>query len=77
LLSDTHLKDGLSGIDLALEIQRERDLPVIFLTAYSDEETVNNAKQASPFGYFIKPVETRELQINIEMALYKFRIEKS
>lgn len=76
LLSDTHLKDGLSGIDLALEIQHERDLPVIFLTAYSDEDTVNKAKQASSFGYFIKPVETRELQINIEMALYKFRIEK-
>ena len=76
LLSDIHLKDGLSGIDLALEIQRENDLPVIFLTAYSDEDTVNKAKQASPFGYIIKPVETRELQINIEMALYKFRIEK-
>ena len=76
LLSDIHLKDGLSGIDLALEIQRENDLPVIFLTAYSDEDTVNKAKEASPFGYIIKPVETRELQINIEMALYKFRIEK-
>jgi len=76
LLSDIHLKEGLSGIDLALEIQRENDPPVIFLTAYSDEDTVNKAKQASPFGYIIKPVETRELQINIEMALYKFRIEK-
>ena len=76
LLSDIHLKEGLSGIDLALEIQRENDPPVIFLTAYSDEDTVNKAKQASPFGYIIKPAETRELQINIKMALYKFRIEK-
>lgn len=76
LLSDINLRHGLSGIDLAQRIQSLMDIPVVFLTAYSDEETVAQAKKVTPFGYIIKPVENRELQITIEMALYKFRIEK-
>lgn len=76
LLSDIHLRHGLSGIDLAQRIQEVIDVPVVFLTAYSDEDTVAKAKTITPFGYIIKPVENRELQITIEMALYKFRIEK-
>ncbi len=53
LLSDIHLKDGVDGIDVAVQIQKEMDIPVVFLTAYSDEETVSRAKEASPFGYVI------------------------
>lgn len=76
LLSDIHLRHGLSGIDLAQRIQQDIDVPVVFLTAYSDEDTVARAKAVTPFGYIIKPVENRDLQITIEMALYKFRVEK-
>lgn len=76
LLSDINLRHGLSGIDLAERIQEEVDLPVVFLTAYSDEDTVARAKKVTPFGYIIKPVENRDLQITIEMALYKFRVDK-
>lgn len=76
LLTDIHLKHGEDGIAVAREIQAERDVPVVFLTAYSDEDTVSRAKSVTPYGYIIKPVENRELQIVIEMALYKFRIER-
>ena len=76
LLSDINLRHGLSGIDLAQRIQQVVDLPVVFLTAYSDEDTVSRAKMVTPFGYIIKPVNNRDLQITIEMALYKFRVEK-
>lgn len=76
LLTDIHLKDGEDGINMALAIQRERDVPVVFLTAYSDEETVTRAKAVTPYGYIIKPVENRELQIAIDMAMYKFNIER-
>ncbi|MFT4714621.1 MAG: DNA-binding NtrC family response regulator [Candidatus Azotimanducaceae bacterium] len=76
LLTDIHLKDGEDGIEMAQIIQRERDVPVVFLTAYSDEATVSRAKALAPYGYIIKPVENRELEIAIEMALYKFNIEK-
>ncbi len=76
LLSDINLRHGLSGIDLAQRIKAEVDVPVVFLTAYSDEDTVARAKTVTPFGYIIKPVENRDLQITIEMALYKFRVDK-
>ncbi|MEX2326437.1 MAG: response regulator, partial [Pseudomonadales bacterium] len=76
LLTDIHLKDGEDGIEVAQSIQRDLDVPVVFLTAYSDEDTVARAKAVTPYGYIIKPVENRELQITIEMALYKFNIER-
>jgi DNA-binding NtrC family response regulator len=76
LLSDINLRRGLSGIDLAEQIQAEMDIPVVFLTAYSDEDTVAKAKKVTPYGYIVKPVENRDLQITIDMALYKSRVEK-
>ena len=76
LLTDIHLKDGEDGIEIARAIQSERNVPVVFLTAYTDEETVTRAKEVTPYGYIIKPVDVRELQIAIDMALYKFSIEK-
>ena len=76
LLSDIHLKGGANGIEVAQRICEEMDIPVVFLTAYSDAETVAKAKSVTPFGYIIKPVENREMQITIDMALYKFKIDK-
>ncbi len=76
LLTDIHLKGGVNGIEVAQRICEEMDIPVVFLTAYSDDETVAKAKSVAPFGYIIKPVENREMQITIDMALYKFKIDK-
>ncbi len=76
LLTDIHLKGGANGIEVAQKICEEMDIPVVFLTAYSDAETVAKAKSVTPFGYIIKPVENREMQITIDMALYKFKIDK-
>ena len=76
ILTDIHLKNGVDGIDIAAEICAEMDIPVVFLTAYSDDETVARAKTLTPFGYIIKPVENRELQITIEIALYKFQVDR-
>ena len=76
LLTDIHLKNGVDGIEVAEKICEEIDIPVVFLTAYSDDKTVTKAKSVTPFGYIIKPVENRELQITVDMALYKFRIDK-
>jgi hydrogenase-4 transcriptional activator len=76
MLCDIHLKNGIDGIEVATKICEEMDIPVVFLTAYSDAETVSRAKAVTPFGYIIKPVENRELQITIDIALYKFQIDK-
>ncbi|MDZ7684626.1 MAG: response regulator [Gammaproteobacteria bacterium] len=56
LLTDIHLKNGEDGIEVAQAVQRERDVPVVFLTAYSDEPTVARAKSVTPPGYIVKSV---------------------
>ena len=76
LLCDIHLKDDIDGIEVARRITRSRSVPVIFLTAYSDRDTVTRAKSIAPYGYVLKPIETPDLQIAIEMALHKFSMEQ-
>jgi two-component system, cell cycle sensor histidine kinase and response regulator CckA len=76
VLMDIVLKGERDGIAAAEEVRTRLDIPVIFLTAYGDEETLRRAKAAEPFGYLLKPYEEKELQTTIEMALYKHRVEK-
>ncbi|MFB2836314.1 EAL domain-containing protein [Floridanema evergladense] len=76
ILMDIRLAGQVDGIEAAEVIRSQLDIPVIYLTAYSDKETLNRARLTLPFGYLIKPFEDRELQTTIEMALYKHQIEK-
>jgi PAS domain S-box-containing protein len=76
ILQDIMLKGNLDGIEIASKIKLEYDIPVIFLTAYADEKTLERAKLAEPYGYILKPFEERELRSAIEVALYKHSIEK-
>ncbi|MHC1744180.1 MAG: response regulator [Syntrophobacteraceae bacterium] len=71
VLMDIHLRGGMDGITLAEEIRRSMHLPVIFLTAFSEEETLHRAKLAEPDGFILKPFDDRELKSAIEIALYK------
>jgi two-component system, cell cycle sensor histidine kinase and response regulator CckA len=52
------------------------DIPIIYLTAYADEDTLQRAKITEPYGYIVKPFKERELHITIDMALYKHEMEK-
>ncbi len=74
VLMDIKLKGELDGIDTADLIRKKHNLPIIYLTSYTDEETFQRAKLTEPFGYLIKPFEIRELHRTIEMALYKDKI---
>jgi len=76
VLMDIKLKGNLDGIETAAILRSHVDIPVIYLTAYSDGETLERAKLTDPFGYIIKPFDERELQTIIEMALYKHAINK-
>jgi PAS domain S-box-containing protein len=76
VLMDIRLKGNVNGIDAAQEIRERFDIPVVYLTAYSDEDTLQRAKITEPYGYIIKPFEERELHSVIEMALYKHSMER-
>lgn len=76
ILMDIRLKGDMDGIDAAMEIKKSLDMPVIYLTAYSDEETLGRAKVTTPFGYILKPFGEREIHIAIEIALYKYKMDK-
>jgi len=75
VLMDIVLKGGVDGISAAETIWDALDIPVVYLTAYTDETTLNRAKKTGPFGYLLKPFEERELQTTIEMALYKAKTD--
>jgi two-component system cell cycle sensor histidine kinase/response regulator CckA len=76
VMMDVMLKGDMMGTEAAAVIHREYDIPVIYLTAYADQNTLNQAKVTEPYGYVLKPFDERELQTAIEMALYKYRAEK-
>jgi PAS domain S-box-containing protein len=76
VLMDIVLKGGMDGVEAARKIRAHLNIPIVFLTAYADENTLERAKITEPFGYILKPFEERELHSTIEMALYKYRMEK-
>ena len=76
ILMDIVLKDKMDGIEAADRINSQFDIPVIYLTAYANQEYIERAKKTKPYGYLIKPYSERELYTNIEMALHKHRVDK-
>lgn len=76
VLMDIMLAGNMDGVQAAAEIHSRMDLPVVFLTAYADEETLQRVKVTQPFGYIIKPFQDRELHTAIEMACYRHGMER-
>jgi two-component system response regulator LytT len=75
-LMDIMLKGEMTGIEATAKIKEELDIPVIFLTAYADEATLNKAKITEPHGYILKPFKEIDLHTTIEMALHKHKKER-
>jgi PAS domain S-box-containing protein len=76
ILMDIVMPGGLDGIAAAQIIKEELDIPVIFLTAYADDNLINRAKNSEPFGYIVKPFQEKEIRAAIEIALYKKEMER-
>lgn len=76
VLMDIRLRGEMDGIQTASMINEQFDLPVVFLTSYSDDITIRNAKMAYPYGYLVKPFEERELYATLEIALFKHETSK-
>src|SRR3990172_5957064 len=75
-IMDIRLKGAMDGIDAAASIKKEFDIPVIYLTAHTDEDTLQRAKLTEPFGYLRKPFGESDLHTAIEMAVYKHQMGK-
>jgi CheY-like chemotaxis protein len=71
ILMDISLDGSLDGIETAEVISSKYDIPVIYLTAFNDRETLQRAKITEPYGYLVKPFDSREIEIAIDMAFIK------
>jgi diguanylate cyclase (GGDEF)-like protein/PAS domain S-box-containing protein len=76
VLMDIMLRGDMDGIAASEQIWARAAIPVVYLTAYADEATLERAKVTGPFGYLLKPFEERELYTAIEMALYKHKADR-
>jgi len=76
VLMDIRLDGARDGVDAAREVRERHDLPVIFLTAYADDETLERAAGSAPVGYLIKPFDDLELRTAITLALIKNDAER-
>jgi two-component system cell cycle sensor histidine kinase/response regulator CckA len=75
-LMDIRLRGDMDGIETAEQFRTRFDIPVVFLTAYADKTTLERAKLTAPLAYVIKPFDQRELHSAIEVALYRYQMER-
>ncbi len=71
VLMNIKLRGDIDGVEAAGQIRDRLGIPVVYVTGYADDATLQRAKITEPFGYILKPFETRELHATIVMALYR------
>ncbi|MBF0516497.1 MAG: response regulator [Nitrospirae bacterium] len=76
VLMDIVLRGEMDGIEAAKQIKERLGVPVIYLTAYSDDKILQRAELTEPFGYLLKPCNFREMMVTIKMALYKHKMDE-
>lgn len=76
ILMDIQLQGEIDGVEAARQLKSEINTAIVYLTAYSDQATLDRAKVTDPHGYLIKPFRSSELKTTIEMALNKLANEK-
>jgi signal transduction histidine kinase/CheY-like chemotaxis protein len=76
VLMDVRLRGGIDGVEAAQRIQVMADVPIVYLTAYADESTLERARASEPYGYILKPFDERELRATIDMALKRHESDR-
>lgn len=76
-LMDIQIKGPLDGIETAKQLFTQHDIPVTFITAFADQETLERAKATFPYGYIVKPFDEQELSTVVKLALYNHLIQKT
>ncbi len=71
ILMDINLENSIDGITTAYEIKKTNDIPIIYLTAFCDDETINRAIETNPVGYLLKPFKIDELKSTILLGIFK------
>jgi DNA-binding response OmpR family regulator len=77
VLMDIMLEGDMTGIEAATEIQKEVNVPIIYLSCLSDDRVMDRAIETNPYGYIVKPYDSAELRFSIENALRKHQQELS
>ena len=77
VLMDIHLAGSMDGIGAAAHLLKEWDIPVVFLTAYADHDTLERAGATMPYGYLVKPFEPRQVEAALRMALARHASERA
>jgi len=72
ILLDINIDGSKDGIEVAEIIQKQYEIPFIFITSYSDAETLDRAKVTMPYGYIVKPFNERDIISTVEMVLFRF-----
>ena len=73
VLLDIELADAMNGIALVQAMEIETSVPFIFITSFSDEDSISRVRPLKPAAYLVKPIQERTLAVNVELALYKTR----
>lgn len=77
VLMDINIQGAIDGIETAARIPKARSIPIIYLTAYSEEATIQRARETNPCGYLLKPFSERELHATIQMGLARGETERA
>ncbi len=77
VIMDIILRGEMDGIEAAGQIRSRFNIPVVYLTAYSDEEMLNRLMKTEPFGYVNKPFNDKDLRVAVEIAFYKHSMENA
>jgi PAS domain S-box-containing protein len=75
VLMDIRIEGAMDGVEAAEKIRSDFNIPVVYLTAYIDDDTVQRAMVTEPFGFVLKPFKPTDLHVAIELALYKHKME--
>lgn len=76
IFMDVRIQGKIDGIETAMRIKKAADIPIIYITAYADDETLKRAIKTEPYGYIVKPFKKPEINSSIEIAIYKHKKEK-
>lgn len=76
ILMDIVLKGTMDGVTAAAQIRELVDIPIIYLTAYADDSTLQRVKATHPFGYIVKPFTADDLRVAVEIGLFKHQVAR-